>query len=263
VVTGTSLPSGRTVAAPGALPDLPALVVGAVTHHRPAPVRHVFGHRVYQWLIDLDTIPAQPWYLRPFARFVSADHLGDPGLPIKANVEQFLASNGIRLGHGSRVLMLANARVLGYVFNPLSVFWCYDSDGTLSGVVAEVHNTHGQRHCYLVRPDSTGLASTAKAFPVSPFFDVSGRYTLRVALRPDLVSTSVTLHQDDRVAFSATFRGRPTPATRAALARQIGRQPFMPQRVSALIRMHGVWLWLRRVPLSPRLHPTSQEGVRR
>ena len=74
-------------------------------------------------------LPRQPWHLRAFAHFSSADHLGDPGLPIKGNIENYLALNGIDLGDRGRVLMLANARVLGHVFDPLSVFWCYDSAG--------------------------------------------------------------------------------------------------------------------------------------
>lgn len=245
------------------LPALPALVVGQVTHRRPGPVRHAFRHRVYQWLVDLDSLPRQPWHLRPFAHFSSADHLGDPRLPIKRNIENYLALNGIQLGDRGRVLMLASARVLGHVFNPLSVFWCYDRDGVLACVIAEIHNTYGERHAYLLRPDEAGAAVTGKRFYVSPFFDVSGTYGLRFTLRPDLVATTVTLRRQDQdaVAFSATFRGRPEPATAPALARRLISQPLMPQRISALIRVHGIWLWLRRLPIRSRPHHTPQEGV--
>ena len=243
------------------LPQLPALVAGQVTHRRPGPVRHAFRHRVYQWLVDLDSLPRQPCHLRAFAHFSSADHLGDPRLPIKRNIQNYLARGGIQLGDRGRVLMLANARVLGHVFDPLSVFWCYDCDGVLACVVAEVHNTYGERHAYLLRPDEAGVAVTGKDFHVSPFFDVSGTYELRFTLRPDLVSTTVTLRRQDAVAFTATFQGWPEPATRAALARRLIRQPFMPQRISALIRMHGIWLWLHRLPIRSRPHHTRQEGV--
>jgi len=243
------------------LPRLPALVVGRVTHHRRGPVRHEFRHRAYQWLVDLDALPRQPWYLRAFAHFSSADHLGDPGLPIKANIESYLALNGIGLGDRARVLMLANARVLGYVFDPLSVFWCCDSAGALACVIAEVHNTYGERHAYLLRPDAAGRSVTDKEFYVSPFFDVSGAYELRFTLTPDLVSATVTLRRGDAVAFSGTFRGRPEPATRLALARRLLREPLMPQRVSALIRAHGIWLWLRRLPVRPRPQHHRQQGV--
>jgi len=243
------------------LPALPALVVGQVMHRRPAPVGHAFRHRVYLWLIDLDSVPRQPWPLRAFARFSSADHLGDPGLPIKGNIENYLVLNGIQLGDRGRVLMLASARILGHVFDPLSVFWCYDRDGVLACVVAEVHNTHGERHAYLLRPDEAGVAATGKNFHVSPFFDVSGTYELRFTLRPDLVSTTVTLRREGTVAFSATFRGRPEPATRRNLARLLIRQPLMTQRVSALIRAHGIWLWLRGLPVRAHPHHIRQEGV--
>ena len=150
----SAVSAATPAAACAQLPQLPALVVGDVTHQRPGPVRHDFRHRVYQWLVDLDSLPRQPWYLRAFAHFSSADHLGDASLPIKANIENYLALNGIRLGDRGRVLMLANARVLGHVFDPLSVFWCYDSAGILVCVVAEVHNTYGERHAYLLRPDA-------------------------------------------------------------------------------------------------------------
>ena len=243
------------------LPPLPALVAGQVTHRRPGPVRHFFRHRVYQWLVDLDCLPRQPRHLRAFANFSSADHLGDPALPIKRNIENYLARGGIGLGDRGRVLMLANARVLGHVFDPLSVFWCYDSDGVLACVVAEVHNTYGERHAYLLLPGEAGTAVTDKAFHVSPFFDVSGTYELRFPLRPDLVATTVTLRREGAVAFSATFRGRPELATARALARLLIRQPLMPQRVSALIRMHGIWLWLRGLPVRAHPHHTPQEGI--
>jgi DUF1365 family protein len=242
------------------LPQVPALVTGEVTHRRTGPVRHAFRHRVYQWLVDLDALPVQPWYLRALAAFSSADHLGDPDRTIKENVEQYLAGNDIRLGRGGRILMLANARVFGHVFDPLTVFWCFAGDGTLACVVAEVHNTYGERHPYLLRPDASGVARTDKTFYVSPFFDVRGGYTLRFTLRPDLVATSVTLHRGSGVAFSATFRGRPRPASGPAIVGQFLGQPFMPQRVSALIRMHGTWLWLRRLPVVPRPRRTPQEA---
>ena len=243
------------------LPQLPALVVGRVTHQRPGPVRHDFRHRVYQWLVDLDSLPRQPWYLRAFAHFSSADHLGDSSLPIKANIENYLALCGIRLGDQGRVLMLANARVLGHVFDPLSVFWCHDSAGILVCVVAEVHNTYGERHAYLLRPDEAGVSVTDKELYVSPFFDVSGTYGLKFTLTPDRVSATVILRRRDALAFSATFRGRPEPATHRAVARRLIRQPLMTQRVSALIRVHGIWLWLRHLPIHPRPHHTRQQGV--
>ena len=157
--------------------------------------------------------------------------------------------------------MLANARVLGHVFDPLSVFWCFDSAGRLACVVAEVHNTYRERHVYLLHPDKTGVATHGKDFYVSPFFDVSGTYELRFTLKPDRISTAVTLRRQGAVAFSATFLGRPEPATRRNVIRLLFRQPLMTQRVSALIRMHGIWLWLRGLPVRAHPHHVRQPGV--
>jgi uncharacterized protein len=244
-------------AEPTRLPTLPALVVGRITHRRRGPIRHEFRHRVYQWLVDLDSLPGR----RPDRRFRSEDHLGDPKRTIKANVENFLARNGIQLGDDSRVLMLAHARVLGHVFNPLSVFWCYAGATRLAAVVAEVHNTYGERHAYLLRPDETGVAATGKKFHVSPFYGVDGAYELRFTLRDDHVGTAVTLRRNSEVAFVAAFRGRPEPATARAVARMRIRQPLMPHRVSTLIRLHGIWLWLRGLPVQPHPPRILQAGV--
>ncbi len=191
------------------MPVLPALVAGHVAHHRGGPVRHAFRHSVYQWLVDLDALPETPWYLTPFASFSAGDHLGDPQLSIRANVENYLSLNGITLGGSSRIVMLANARVLGHVFDPLSVFWCFDAHNALSCIVAEVHNTYGERHVYLLRPDASGVATAEKALHVSPFFDVSGRYELRFELSPETVSSTVILRREGRWRSLRPFEAAP------------------------------------------------------
>ena len=244
-----------------ALPTLPAIVEGTVSHDRLAPVRHGFRYRVYQWLVDLDDMPAPPRWLRPFAGFRSADHLGDPGASIRTNVEAFCATEGVDV-RGGRILMLANARVLGHVFDPLSVFWCLAPDGSVRCVVAEVHNTYGERHAYLLDVDAAGRASTEKAFYVSPFLTVDGCYDLRFGLAGDQVTTTIRLRQRDRVVFTAAFHGSPEPATTGRLLSVLVRRPFMTQRVSALIRLQGIRLWLRRLPVVGRIPHHHQEGVR-
>ena len=243
------------------LPVLPAVVEGTVSHDRFAPLRHGFRYRVYQWLVDVDDLPRPPRWLAPFAGFSAADHLGDPTASIRSNVEAFCAGRGTDV-RGGRIVLLANARVLGHVFDPLSVFWCLAPDGTLRCVVAEVHNTYGERHAYLLDLDQAGRAGADKAFYVSPFLDVDGRYDLRFALGPDAVATSVRLRQHDSVVFTATFRGSPAPATTGRLLRLLARHPLMTQRVSLLIRIQGVRLWLRRLPVVRRTPHQHQEGVR-
>jgi DUF1365 family protein len=247
------------------LPLLPAIVEGAVSHHRRGPIDHEFRHRVYQWLVDLDEMPRPPWYLRPVAGFDARDHLGgtgpDASADIKTNVERFIARGGLEPDAGGRIVMLANARVFGHVFDPLTVFWCFGADGTLRCVVAEVHNTYGERHAYLLTPDRNGEADVDKQFYVSPFNDVSGRYLMRFALTEHAVRVSVSLLRLDQPVFEAVFVGVPTPATAKTIARYAFRMPGMPLKVSALIRAHGIRLWARRLPIIDRPLHTRQEGV--
>ncbi|MDT7782895.1 MAG: uncharacterized protein QOF58_1314, partial [Pseudonocardiales bacterium] len=150
-----------------------------ITHARRELIERTFSHRAYMWLVDLDQLPRLPWWAKPFARFEARDHVGSPAKTIRENLGEWLADRGIELG-GGQVLMLANARVLGYVFNPLSVYWCHDASGALVCVVAEVHNTYGGRHCYLLRTDDQGRASVDKEFYVSPFLEVDGHYVMRL-----------------------------------------------------------------------------------
>jgi len=158
----------------------------------------------------------------------------------------------------ARILMAANARALGYCFNPISVFWCFGPDGDQRAVVVEVHNTYGDRHAYLVHPDAQGRARTDKQMYVSPFHGTDGHYELAVPVPGDRLDVAVNLVTDDEsggqsARFSASLTGvaiDPSPwrAAPAAL------------RSSLLIRAHGVWLWLRRLPIRSR--PTHhQEGV--
>ncbi|WP_405066008.1 DUF1365 domain-containing protein [Kribbella sp. NBC_01510] len=244
------------------LPTLPALVVGHVWHRRRIPVRHEFRHRAYLWLVDLDELPQLPPWLRPLATFDARDHLGSGSAGIKPAVERYLAHQGVVLGSGDRVVMLANARVLGYVFDPLTVFWCFAADGALRCVVAEVHNTYGERHAYLLRPEADGTAEVGKEFFVSPFNDVSGRYAFRFAVSPERLSISITLNRGDRPVFAAGFGGRIRPATAMAVAKTALVLPAMPQRASILIRAHGIWLWLRGLPVLSRPVHQPPEGVR-
>ena len=104
-------------------------------HHRPAPKRNLFRYGVYMWMVDLDeldqlsqALPSFGYNRRGLTTIHSRDHLGDPTLPIKTNLTNYLAGQGVGLD-GGRVMLLTNARVLGYVFNPLSVYYCHDRDG--------------------------------------------------------------------------------------------------------------------------------------
>ena len=200
-----------------------------------------------------------PWYARTFARFEGADHFGGEG-GIREQVDRFLAAHGIDLDRG-RVLMLASPRVLGYAFNPLSVHWCHRRDGSLAAVIAEVHNTYGERHAYLLDTDDTGRGATAKEFYVSPFYDVSGDYTMSLPEPAETLSQVVTLRREGAPSFVASGRGVGRPATVGSLARAITRCPGASVGVAIKIRFQGVKLWLRHVPVAHRPPHPTQQGV--
>ncbi|MET0188265.1 MAG: DUF1365 domain-containing protein [Pseudonocardia sediminis] len=240
----------------------PAIYDSVVRHVRRKEQDYRFSHPIYLWLVDLDDMPRLPAWLRPFAGFRAKDHLGDPGSTIRENVDAYLAVHGIDL-RGGQVLMLAHARVLGYVFNPISVYWCHDRDGDLACVIAEVHNTYGERHCYLLHPDPEGRASVEKDFYVSPFMTVDGQYSMLLREPTDRLAVSITLRQNDSIALTATLAGCRRPATTREVLRTVLRRPLVTQRTSALIRRHGIALWLRRLPVVPRPTHRPQKGVTR
>lgn len=236
----------------------PALYDVRVGHTRTHPLRNTFSYGGYLWLVDLDALPRG---FRGLARFEAADHLGDPARSIKENVATFARLHGV--DDVDRVLMAANARSGRYVFNPLSTHWCYRADGSLTCIVAEVHNTYGERHAYLLRPDDAGRVQADKDFYVSPFSTVDGRYLMRFSAPGDQLHISMALRQGDRTPFTAWVRGTARPATPAAVLRMNLRWPLMALWVSALIRWQGIRLWARRLPVVPRSphHPPAGVGA--
>ncbi|HEX9466921.1 MAG TPA: DUF1365 domain-containing protein, partial [Acidimicrobiia bacterium] len=245
-----------------------------VAHERTERVAHGFTYRHDLWLVDLDDLPRLPRVFRSWLRFDARDHFGDSragsvperqagSVPerqssIRADVDAYLARQGITC---SRVLMLANPRSLGYVFNPLTVFWCYGARGELRAVIAEVHNTYRGRHCYLLRPDVDGRATVDKKFYVSPFFTVDGVYEMRFSEPAAALEITIDLWRAGRPvpAFRASVTGCRLPRTRGSLVRAVLAQPVVSRRVMVLIRWQGVRLWLRRVPVVPRPRPLRHE----
>ena len=231
-----------------------------ITHARAHPIRRTFRYRSYLWLADLDDLPQVPLLLRPLARFQAGDHLAGAGGSLRANVDAYLERQGISLA-GGRVLMLGHARVLGYVFNPLTVYWCHRADGTLAAVIAEVHNTYGQRHAYLLRPDGRGRAETGKDFYVSPFLPVAGRYRLHLPEPGSRLRLSVTVHLGGQTMLAASVTGTRRTYTPWHLLACALRYPWVTAQVSALIRWQGIRLAARRLPIFPRPAHHAQEAV--
>ena len=217
---------------------VPALYAAEITHLRRSPIKHHFRYRASYWLVDYDEMSEPSAFATPLARFERADH---------SDVRAFLTEHGVL---ADRILMLAMPRTLGYVFNPISVFWCYDSSGERVAVLAEVQNTYGERHIYLLQPDQGGGFEVDKAFYVSPFYPVDGRYEIRVSEPGASVSVTVTLRREGNVSFVASLTGERRSATIVSRVFAPLLRPAL--RVAILIRWQGLRLWLRGLKVQPR-----------
>lgn len=233
----------------------------ATVHHvRSAPIRHDFTYRTCSWVTDLG--PTNPtaglsWWQRPVVRFRARDHVGDTD-DWRTNLDVLLRDRGVEVP-GARVVALTGAATLGYAFDPLTVYWVLDGAGEVAVVVAEVRNTYGERHCYLVTADDRGRATTQKQLYVSPFNDVSGYYTMSVPPpSSDGFDIRITLHRNGHPPFVATWRGR-RPGTLGERLRLGLHIPLASQIVSLRIRVQGIRLWARRLPIVPRPQPSEED----
>ena len=239
----------------------PAIYRTRITHLRRAPVHHYFETRGYSWYVDVDELPQLPRWLRPFARFEARDHFdGEPTDTLRQRIDAFLADRGIDL-RGGKVTALMQARVLGYVFNPISLYWCHDAAGTVRHIIAEVHNTYGGRHAYLLPPDSDQPAIVMKKLYVSPFNAVDGHYLVRAPRPDENLDVRISLHRDNQPAFVATLRGTRRRAGIGELLRLQLVAPLAPLMGAIGIRIQGITLWLRRVPVVPRTKSLDKERV--
>ena len=238
-------------------PVLPALVRGTVRHMRHQPFRHGLRMHTYQWLIDVDAPPS----LTPLVDFPVRDHFGGHAATLREAVTAFVRGQGGAVAADERILMLAGGRSFGHAFDPLSVFWGIGPEGDMRWAVLEIHNTYGDRHGHLVHPER-GRARVSKAFYVSPFFPIDGEYTSSLVLDHDRIAVSIVLERDGQTAFTASFVGTPLPISMANVARALVRTPLATWQTSLRIRVHGIWLWLRRLPVVPRPVHDPQVGFR-
>jgi DUF1365 family protein len=243
----------------------PALYRTRVTHLRRAPVHHYFEHTGYSWYVDADRPPRLPRWAQALARFDPRDHLweSDPDGPndsLRQRIDAFLGERGIDL-HGGQITALMQARVLGYVFNPLTLYWCHDDEGVLRHVVAEVHNTYGGRHAYLLPPHADHPAMVRKKLYVSPFNDVDGYYLVSAPLPDGELDVRISLHRERQPAFVVTMRGTRRDAGIGELLKLQLIAPLAPLMGAVGIRVQAITLWLRRVPVVPRPETAEKERV--
>lgn len=248
-------------------PDVPAcLYVGHVWHARPAPAAHAFRYRTWMYLFDLDRLGEIDAAFRLLgynrSRLVGlhdADHLD--GRPLRAGVEHAVVSRG-HAWPGGRVLLLTQCRVAGYVFNPVSFFYCFDAQDRLAVVVAEVNNTYGERHLYVLpATDDGGAAVRAhkKEFHVSPFFSLDGTYRFALDAPGDTLRVGIELTVGTARHFAARLVLGRKRLSDGALLGMLARQPLATAQVTAAIHWEALRLWWKGVPFrrKPRYAPDS------
>ena len=238
------------------------LLVGHVQHRRTGSVPYRLRHRVYYLALDLDETRMVRRHSRLLgARLLSPvtfrdrDHWSPPATDLRASVLGHLRDQGVDPS-GWRVLLIANLRVLGYVFDPASFYLCRDAEGVLRMVIVEVHNTYGERHLYTLRVERQGsghVGRMTKGFHVSPFLDMEGRYTVRVEDARGHVRIAVVEREADGTGLVATLGLRRMPLTDRSLLRLTLRMPLISHRTIAAIHWHALRLWRRGAPF--RRHP--------
>jgi DUF1365 family protein len=245
-------------------------IAGQTYHGRRGAVRNGFRYGVDFVLLDAEATPPTPrlfsrnrWNL---ASLHDSDHGGQPGRGTGAAwVRGVLRDH--QVPEPARIELLAQPRILGHVFNPVSFWLCRDAQGDLTAVIAEVTNTFGERHSYLChlpdhRPIAPGDELTAeKAFYVSPFQPVTGRYRFRFDIRDDRIGIWINYDQDEG-GLVATLTGTRRPLTAMGLLRAAWRRPFGSRRVLGLIHWQALKLWWKgaryKVRPAPPVHPVSR-----
>lgn len=244
--------------------DAATLYIGKVMHARLRPVGHRFSYRVMSLLIDLDRLEAADRQTALFGvnrravySFHEADHGERDGSSLRDYAQRRAAEQGIDLTDG-RVLLLCYPRLLGYTFNPLSVYFCHQANGQLALVIYEVRNTFGDIHAYVL-PVSSGDVSPAgirqrqdKQFYVSPFIGMAMRYHFRLVTPKEQIKLRILETDRDGPLLSATFNGRRRALTTTELLRSFFSLPAVTVKIVAAIHWEALRLWWKGVRLVPR-----------
>jgi DUF1365 family protein len=251
-------------AAPHAQAEAASLYVGEVMHARLRPFPHHFRYRVMSLLIDLDRLDEADRQSRLFGvnraalySFHEADHGARDGSSLRVHAGCCAKSQGVDLT-GGRVRLLCYPRLLGYAFNPISVYFCYGATGELALVIYEVRNTFGDMHAYAlpVRPGELSAAGLRqqrdKRFYVSPFVEMAARYHFRIS--PPAEAVKLRILETDRAGplLSATFSGRRRRLSTPALLGALFSLPLLTFKIVAAIHWQALRLWLKGAPLVPR-----------
>ena len=261
----------------------PELCRGRVFHKRFRPVEHQFSYRVFFLRLPLSRLHEldNRWLSTGrfnLLTFALHDHGPRDGTSLESWMRELLLREGIDSADGEIVLQ-AFPRVLGYVFNPISIWYCFDRRGQLRAALAEVNNTFGERHNYLVahadqRPIAPGdWLTSRKVLHVSPFCEVKGHYRFRFEQRGGRAFAEIDYHDGAGEATTSattdadklivtTIHGDAMALTSRATLHAFLGHPLMTYGVVARIHWHALKLWLKRVPIFTKPDPPSIQTTR-
>ena len=228
------------------------ILLGHVTHRRFTPRAHFLRYTMFQLCLDIDRLPELGRGLRLLAHnrfglfsFHERDHGDGRRTGLRAWADETLRAAGVD-STGGRITLLAMPRILGYVFNPLSVYLLHDRSGALSAAIYEVNNTFGERHFYVFKTSEVGGVvrhSCAKAFYVSPFMDMAMTYRFQLEKGARKLSLRVDgCGENGDLIIATRFTARPRILTDTALAAAFVTHPFLTLKVVAAIRLEAVKL---------------------
>jgi uncharacterized protein len=234
------------------VPDV-GLFRGRTVHARFGAVEHKLAYDIFQLLLDVDDLDATvkdlTWLKHnqfgPFA-FYDRDHGDRSGAPLRAWVEARLGEAGVSLD-GGPIRLLTFPRVLGFVFNPISVFFAYAKKGDLVGVIYEVNNTFGETHSYVAPASNRPIEhhSADKVFHVSPFFDVSGRYAFTLRAPQGGITLVIDKYKGQVRDHVATLKAQRLPLTNKSLMAAFFAIPLLTLKVVAAIHFEALKLWFK------------------
>jgi len=239
-----------------------SLYVGSVMHHRLRPHAHRLQYRVFWMLLDIDEIDAVAAKLRCFSRnrfnlvsFYDRDFGDITKATLRDQIRNMLRGSGCD-GAVESIKLLCMPRIAGYAFNPLSVFFCYRSDGSLCATIYEVHNTFGERHSYIFPcpPEHDGPIeqSCAKDFYVSPFLDMDMRYAFRLHPPGERIKISIRGEDKDGPLITTALMGQRSDLSDRSLVRAVLQHPLLTLKVVAAIHWHALRMVLQGFRIYPR-----------
>lgn len=235
---------------------VPKLCLGHVMHRRLRPAVNAFVYPVFYVQLPVRDLASAQCALfsidrRNLLSFHSRDHGQRDGSPLLPWIEALLAEHG--LPNDGEIVLQTFPRVLGFVFNPVSFWYCHDRSGQRVAILAEVNNTFGGTHSYLLHRRGEPLAdgdelSAEKCFHVSPFNDIAGGYRFRFQLEQAMQRCRIDYDDAEGELLLTAIAGRPQPWSAVALLKALLRMPFLTLGVVARIHWQALRLWLKGVP---------------